>query len=135
MRLKAVNVLLTIQIIVQKVFEYYESLGVLEVTQTTLPDTQPTDPMLANMFVYENNGRTSDQTWRTEQISVNDCFLKNMNIYRYIVNFDIDEVIVPTNKTWKEMMEVLENVTDNQVCLKILVFMLPIPHRILQLAL
>ena len=62
-------------------FEYYESLGVLEVTPTTLPDTQPTDPVLANMFVYENNGRTSDQTWRTEQISVNDCFLKNMNLF------------------------------------------------------
>ena len=102
-------VLLTLQ-----VFDYYESLGVMEVTPTTLPDTQPTDPALANMFAY--NGGNYDQKMRTEQISVNDCFLKNMNIYRYIVNFDIDEVIVPTNKTWKEMMEVLENVTDNQAC-------------------
>ena len=102
-------VLLTLQ-----VFDYYESLGVMEVTPTTLPDTQPTDPALANMFAY--NGGIYDQKMRTEQISVNDCFLKNMNIYRYIVNFDIDEVIVPTNKTWKEMMEVLENVTDNQAC-------------------
>ena len=100
-------------------FEYYESLGVLEVTPTTLPDTQPTDPMLANMFVYENNGRTSDQTWRTEQISVNDCFLKNMNLFRYIVNIDIDEVIVPTNETgptWVKMMEILENVTEKEAC-------------------
>ena len=119
---------MTIQNIVQKVFEYYESLGVLEVTPTTLPDTQPTDPVLANMFVYENNGRTSDQTWRTEQISVNDCFLKNMNLFRYIVNIDIDEVIVPTNKTgptWTEMMEVLESVTDNQACWKNLCFYAP----------
>ena len=98
-------------------FDYYESLGVMEVTPTTLPDSQPTDPVLANMFVY--NGGHYDQKMRTEQISVNDCFLKNMNIYRYIVNFDVDEVIVPTNNTgstWLEMMEVLENITDNQAC-------------------
>ena len=108
----------------------------MEVTPTTLPDSQPTDPVLANMFVY--NGGHYDQKMRTEQISVNDCFLKNMNIYKYIVNFDIDEVIVPTNQTgstWVQMMEVLENVTDNQACLIIFVFMLPDPHRILQLAL
>ena len=100
--------------IVQQVFDYYESLGVLEVTKTTLPDTQPNDPVLSNIFVMENKHA---QTWRTEQISVNDCFLKNMNIYKYIVNIDIDEVIVPTNKTgptWVEMMEVLENVTENE---------------------
>ena len=95
-------------------FDYYEFLGVLEVTQTTLPDTQPNDPVLSDIFVKENKHA---QTWRTEQISVNDCFLKNMNIYKYIVNIDIDEVIVPTNKTgptWVEMMKVLENVTSNQ---------------------
>ena len=110
----------------------------MEVTPTTLPDTQPTDPVLANMFLYEPNGRNEDQKRRTEQISVNDCFLKNMNIYKYIVNFDIDEVIVPTNQTgstWVQMMEVLGNVTDNQACLKIFVFMIPDPHRICQLAL
>ena len=118
-------------------FEYYESLGVLEVTPTTLPDTQPTDPVLVNMFLYEPSGRNEDQRMRTEQISVNDCFLKNMNIYRYIVNIDIDEVIVPTNKTgstWLEMFEVLENITDNQACLKIFIFMI-LEGFILQLSL
>ena len=102
-------------------FDYYESLGVLEVTPTTLPDTQPNDPVLSNMFVNENKHA---QTWRTEQIPVNDCFLKNMNIYKYIANFDIDEVIMPTNKTgptWVHIMEVLENVTKNEAkCSQIL---------------
>ena len=104
-------------------FDYYESLGVLEVTLTSLPDTQPNDPVLTNMFMYKagnpNEPPPNLQLWRNEPISVNDCFLKNMNMYSYIVNIDTDEVIVPTNKTgptWVEMMEVLENVTENEVC-------------------
>ena len=101
-------------------FDYYESLGVLEVSLTTLPATQPNDPVLTNIFMKEHSGPANDffvQQWRTEQVPVNDCFLKNMNMYRYIVNIDIDEVIVPTVKTgptWVEMMEVLENVTKKE---------------------
>ena len=97
-------------------FDYYKSLGVLEVTLTSLPDTQPNDPVLTNMFMYKA-GNPHLQLWRNEPISTNDCYLKNMNMFRYIVNFDNDEVIVPNNKTgptWVEMMEVLENVTENE---------------------
>ena len=103
-------------------FDYYEFLGVLEVSQTTLPATQPNDPVLTNIFVKEHSGGVNDpfvQQWRTEQVPVNDCYLKNMNMYKYIVNIDIDEVIVPTNKTgptWVEMMQILENVTENEAC-------------------
>ena len=105
-------------------------MGVLEVTPTTLPGTQPDDPLLTNMFVYEHNEGYDDptvQTWRTEQVSVNDCFFKNMNMYKYIVNIDIDEVIVPTNKTgstWIKMMEALEKITVNEVSYK--------DHRVFQ---
>ena len=99
-----------------EVFDYYESLGVLEVTLTTLPDAQPNDPVLTNMLMYQA-GDPHVQLWRNEPISVNDCFLKNMNMYRYIVNIDTDEVIVPGNKTgptWVEMMEATEKVTKNK---------------------
>ena len=100
-------------------FDYYESLGVLEVTYTTLPDTQPNDPVLTNQFMYEDWAWNPNlQLWRNEPISVNDCFLKNMNMFRYIANFDSDEVIMPTNKTgptWVQMIEVLENATENEV--------------------
>ena len=98
-------------------FDYYKSLGVLEVTLTSLPDTQPNDLVLTNMFMYRA-GNPNVQLWRNEPISVNDCFLKNMNLYSYIVNIDKDEVIVPTNKTgptWVQMMEVLENVAAKEV--------------------
>ena len=67
---------------VKQVLNYYETLGVLEITPTTLPYNQPDDPLLTNMFIYKAN--VHDQKQRTEQITVNDCFLKNMNIYRYI---------------------------------------------------
>ena len=99
-------------------FDYYESLGVLEVTLTSLPDTQPNDPVLTNMLMYQARD-PHVQIWRDETISVNDCFLKNMNMYRYIVNIDNDEVIVPDNNTgatWVEMMEVVENITKNEAC-------------------
>ena len=102
-------------------FDYYESLGVLEVSLTTLPATQPNDPVLTNIFMKEHSGPTNDffvQQWRTEQVPVNDCFLKNMNMYSYIVNIDTDEVIVPTKKTgptWVQMMKALEDVTDKEV--------------------
>ena len=99
-------------------FDYYESLGVLEVTLTSLPDTQPNDPVLTNMLMYQARD-PHVQIWRDETISVNDCFLKNMNKYRYIVNIDNDEVIVPDNNTgatWVEMMEVVENITKNEAC-------------------
>ena len=99
-------------------FDYYESLGVLEVTLTSLPDSQPNDPVLTNMLMYQARD-PHVQLWRNEPISVNDCFLKNMNMYRYIVNIDNDEVIVPDNNTgatWVEMMEVVENITKNEAC-------------------
>ena len=108
-------------------FDYYESLGVLEVTLTTLPDNQPNDPVLTNMLMYQA-GDPHVQLWRNEPISVNDCFLKNMNMYRYIVNIDTDEVIVPTNKTgstWVQMMEVLENVTHKQVLVQRIITIFP----------
>ena len=100
--------------------DYYQSRGVLEVTPTSLPDSQPNDPVLTSMFMYQAED-PHVQLWRNEPISVNDCFLKNMNMYRYIVNIDTDEVIVPTHQTgptWVQMMEVLENVTHKQVSSK-----------------
>ena len=111
---------------VLQVFDYYEALGVLEVSLTTLPATQPDDHVLTNIFVKEHSGWVGGNVWvqhsameRTEQVPVNDCYLKNMNMYKYIVNIDIDEVIVPTpetGETWEEMMQELEDVTKNEAC-------------------
>ncbi len=91
-----------------KVLKYYESLGVLEMTSITLPGSQPNDPVLTNTFLYQ------DQKNRgvIERLIFNDCFLRNMQKYRYIANIDDDEIFVPQNvSTWLEMMELIENKT------------------------
>ena len=57
-----------------------------------------------------------NQVWRNEEVSVNDCFLKNANKYKYIINKDMDEMIVPSKENnYHEMMEMIEETTQSQV--------------------
>ena len=91
-----------------KVLEYYESLGVLEKTSITLPGVQPNDPVPTNTFLYQNQENRAV----IELLIFNDCFLRNMQKYRYIANIDDDEIFVPQNvSTWLEMIELIENKT------------------------
>ena len=97
--------------LIYKVFDYYKSLGVLEVTMTSLPDSQPNHPVLTNLWMYKHNDPHL-QLWRDEPISVNDCILRNMNQFQYIANIDNDEMIIPEEyRDWKEMVEGLGNDT------------------------
>ena len=107
---------------ITKVFEYYKSLGVLEFSEITLPGSLPNDPVLTNLWMfdpddpYNDNHDPYNQVWRNEEISVNDCFLKNANKYKYIINKDMDEMIVPLKENdYHEMMEMLEEITRNNV--------------------
>ena len=53
--------------------------------------------------------------YRNVRLSVNDCFLRNMQKYKYIANFDIDEIIVPKDaSTWSEMMKKIQEGTQNK---------------------
>ena len=53
--------------------------------------------------------------FRNERLAVNDCFLRNMQKYKYIANLDIDEIIVPQNfSTWSEMMETVSKKVKNK---------------------
>ena len=78
----------------------------------TLPGSLPNDPVLTNLWMfdpddpYNNNNDPHNQVWRNEEISVNDCFMKNFNKYKYIINKDMDE-----------MMKMLEEITQNKVCI------------------
>ena len=97
-----------------KVFEYYESLGVLEMREITLSGSQPNDPVETNKFLYQGKNRA--QKHANERLSINDCFLRNMHKYKYIACIDIDEIIVPKNvSNWPEMMELVEGQTKNKV--------------------
>ena len=103
-----------------KVFEYYEDLGVVEVRKTTLAGSQPNHPILTNMFMYQENPPDDNHPYQhiigNEGLSVNDCFLRNMQKFKYIANIDNDEIIVPRKWTsLLEMMEVLEKLSKNEV--------------------
>ena len=74
-------------------------------TKITLAGTQPNDPVLTNMFMYQSRN-PFNHLYGNERLSVNDCFLRNMHKYKYIANIDNDEVIVPQFvSTWSEMMK------------------------------
>ena len=94
----------------------------------TLPGSLPNDPVLTNLWMfdpddpYNNNNDPHNQVWRNEEISVNDCFLKNSNKYKYIINKDMDEMIVPLKESsYNEMMKMLEEITQNKVRIKIII--------------
>ena len=77
-------------------------------TKITLAGTQPNDPVLTNMFLYQSKNYFN-HLHGNERLSVNDCFLRNMHKYKYIANLDNDEVIVPQFvSTWSEMMKEVE---------------------------
>ena len=103
-----------------QVFEYYEALGILEIRKTTLAGSQPNHPFLTNMFMYQEKPPDVNHPYKhiigNEGLSVNDCFLRNMQKYKYIANIDNDEIIVPQKwTTLLEMMEDLENLSQNEV--------------------
>ena len=83
--------------------------------KTTLAGTQPNDPILTNMFMYQSSN-PHKHLWANERVSVNDCFLRNMQKYKYIANIDNDEVIVPQDvSTWSKMMKLVRKKTRKKV--------------------
>ena len=85
-------------------------------TMITLAGTQPNDPVLTNMFMYQSPN-PHKHLWGNERLSVNDCFLRNMQKYKYIANIDNDEVILPQYvSTWSKMIElIIKKKTKNKV--------------------
>ena len=99
----------------------------LETRKITLAGSQPNDLILTNMFIFQENPHIKNGLFNNihgiDRLSVNDCFLRNMQRYKYIANIDIDEIIIPQNMTnWLEMMEFVEKLSDNKV--DILIFKL-----------
>ena len=89
-------------------------------TRITLAGTQPNDPVLTNMFMFQRkmHKNTNNHLSGNERLSVNDCFLRNMQKYKYIANIDNDEVIVPQNvSTWSEMLKLVKKQAKNKVTL------------------
>ena len=84
---------------VWKVFDSYIRKGILDVTKCTIPG----DPNFRNTTYLKMHLRVG----RTDgPIFLNDCLYRNIYKYKFIVNTDIDEVIVPRElgHTWSDMM-------------------------------
>ena len=95
----------------------------LETRKITLAGSQPNDPILTNMFIFQKDAKNHlfNNIHAIDRLSVNDCFLRNMQKYKYIANIDIDEIIIPQNMTnWLEMMQYVEKLSrdkvDNYTC-------------------
>ena len=87
---------------------------------TSLAGSQPNDPVLTNMFMYQDKPSDKNHIFAhligNERLSVNDCFLSNMQKFKYIANIDNDEIIMPQNMTsLLDMMNVVENLSQNEV--------------------
>ena len=84
-------------------------------TKITLAGSQPNDPILTNIFMYQSSN-PHKHLWANERVSVNDCFLRNMQKYKYIANIDNDEVIVPQGSwSWSRMIDLVKKKTEKKV--------------------
>ena len=90
----------------KKVINYYAEKGIVEVSKTSLAGNQPNEPN--GQYEY-----LKDKLWWQRYNSagfLNDCFYRNIHRYKYIVNLDIDEIIVPQipGQTWNDLILQLE---------------------------
>ena len=89
--------------------------------KSTLAGSQPNEPVLTNMFLFQEkpldeNGFFQHRHNGNDLLFTNDCFLRNMQKYKYIANIDVDEIIIPNNMNfWSDMMEVLEEQSQREV--------------------
>jgi hypothetical protein len=79
---------------ITKVLEYYERKGRVEVTPFTFPETQIYEPASFQHLAVRQVALLPTYNL-DEQVSLNDCFYKNMYKYEYITTLDTDEVIAP----------------------------------------
>ena len=87
---------------ISQVLEYYKRRGKVEVLPFTYCEDQPNVPSLQHLYITENK----DINIMNEDVSLNDCFYRNMYKYDFIVALDLDEVIVPRKEyNWDGLKE------------------------------
>ncbi|RWS31409.1 uncharacterized protein B4U80_09899 [Leptotrombidium deliense] len=91
---------------VGKVFDYYESSGLLQRINLSLPGQLPNDAKERSQLLRDNRM----QKRRLELLPYNDCFYKHLYTHKYAVLLDIDEAIIPVvNKTWTQLLAHVHN--------------------------
>ncbi|KAM8721453.1 hypothetical protein ACLKA7_007345 [Drosophila subpalustris] len=96
---------------VQRVLDYYQRTGYLELRPLTMANGMPRLRHYQHMLIQQR--RLIKRL--NELIPYNDCFYRNMYRHDYLLNADIDEVIMPLGalRTWQEILD-----TDQALTMK-----------------
>ncbi|XP_001355469.4 uncharacterized protein [Drosophila pseudoobscura] len=88
---------------VQRVLDYYQRTGYLELRPLTLANGMPRLRHYQHMLLQQR--RLVKRL--NELIPYNDCFYRNMYRHDYLLNVDVDEVIMPLGeqRTWQDVVE------------------------------
>ncbi|XP_022219189.1 uncharacterized protein LOC111071943 [Drosophila obscura] len=88
---------------VQRVLDYYQRTGYLELRPLTLANGMPRLRHYQHMLLQQR--RLVKRL--NELIPYNDCFYRNMYRHDYLLNVDVDEVIMPLGeqRSWQQVVE------------------------------
>lgn len=87
-----------------RILDHYVSTGFVSITKWTLPGNDIEERYQTLQHTGWNIERAN------ENIPLQDCLLKCMNSYKYLIKIDLDEVIIPiVHKNWIEMIEYIDS--------------------------
>ncbi|XP_017116098.1 uncharacterized protein LOC108138415 [Drosophila elegans] len=88
---------------VQRVLDYYQRTGFLELRPLTLANGMPRLRHYQHMLLQQRKLEKR----LNELIPYNDCFYRNLDRHDYLVNVDVDEVIMPKgeNRNWHQLVQ------------------------------
>ncbi|XP_016949372.1 uncharacterized protein LOC108024105 [Drosophila biarmipes] len=88
---------------VQRVLDYYQRTGYLELRPLTLANGMPRLRHYQHMLLQQRK----QEKRLNELIPYNDCFYRNLYRHDYLVNVDVDEVIMPLgeNRNWHQLVQ------------------------------
>ncbi|KMZ07612.1 uncharacterized protein LOC27206370 [Drosophila simulans] len=88
---------------VQRVLDYYQRTGYLELRPLTLANGMPRLRHYQHMLLQHRKLEKR----LNELIPYNDCFYRNLYRHDYLVNVDVDEVIMPLgdNRNWHQLVQ------------------------------
>ncbi|XP_037726095.1 uncharacterized protein LOC119557418 [Drosophila subpulchrella] len=88
---------------VQRVLDYYQRTGYLELRPLTLANGMPRLRHYQHMLLQQRK----QEKRLNELIPYNDCFYRNLYRHDYMVNVDVDEVIMPLgeHRNWHQLVQ------------------------------
>ncbi|KAH8338075.1 hypothetical protein KR059_004912, partial [Drosophila kikkawai] len=97
---------------VQRVLDYYQRTGYLELRPLTLANGMPRLRHYQHMLLQQRKLEKR----LNELIPYNDCFYRNLYRHDYLVNVDIDEVIMPKGEhsNWHQLVQKVHQLEEQK---------------------